>query len=193
VHEHAKKFSMSRSLLPFHAPNPHADVVELLGDCHARIRYFASLAVRLSDGERCPVNAAEAAARIRRYFAEAYPLHVADENESVLPRLLARAPHVAALVERIESEHQRLDAKIPELLGVCDVLERGDTSACCAAVAKLRSLGECMQTLLEAHMTNEESQIFPLLREHLTAEDVGAIRDEFRARRDAAFGTGAHP
>ena len=176
---------MTRSLLQWQAPSPHADVVDLLGDCHARIRYFASLAVRLADGERCPVNAAEAAARIRRYFAEAYPLHVADENESVLPRLLARAPEAAALVERMELEHRRLDAKIPELLTVCETLEHGEPGACCAAVAKLRSLGECMHTLLEAHMTNEESLIFPLLREHLTPEDVVAIREEFRARREA--------
>lgn len=178
--------SFRRSLTPFQAPNPHADVVELLGDCHARIRYFASLAVRLSDGEACPVNACEASARILRYFTESYPLHVADEDESVLPRLLARAPETAPLIERMELEHRRLDAKIPELLEVCVALERGEAKECCAALAKLRSLGEAMHTLLEAHMENEETLIFPLLREHLTPEDVDAIRAEFRARREAA-------
>lgn len=180
-----------RSLLPWQAPSPHADVTDLLGDCHARIRYFTSLAMRLGDGERCPLNACESSERIRRYFTEAYPLHVADEDESVLPRLLARAPEAAPLVERMELEHRRLDAKIPELLALCETLENGEPNACCAAVAKLRSLGECVHTLLEAHMENEERMIFPLLRQHLTAEDVAAIREEFRARRADAPESGS--
>ena len=109
---------------------------------------------------------------------------VADEDESVLPRLRARYPEAGPLIERMETEHRRLDTKLPELIGVCETLEHGEASACCAAVAKLRSLGECMHTLLEAHMENEESLIFPLLRQHLTADDVNAIRDEFRMRRE---------
>lgn len=179
-----------RSLLPWQAPSPHADVVELVGDCHARIRYFSSLAVRLGEGEKCPVNASEAAARIRRYFLEAYPLHLADEEESILPRLRSRAPEVSAVIERLKSEHERLDRKIPELIAICEALENGDSTACCAAVSKLRSLGECLHTLLEAHLDNEENLLFPLIRKYLTPEDVSAIREEFRARRDSVSSAG---
>ena len=54
---------------------------------------------------------------------------------------------------------------------------------CRAAVAKLRSLGECVHTLLDAHLGNEEHQLFPLLRDRLTQDDVAAIRAEFASRR----------
>jgi hemerythrin-like domain-containing protein len=159
----------------------------MLGDCHARIRYFASLALRLAEGEACPVDAREAAARIRRYFTEAYPLHVADEHDSILPRLRTRVPDCEPLLTRLENEHRCLDTKLPELLAVCEKLESGAEEECAAAVAKLRSLGECVQTLLDAHLTNEESHLFPLIRERLTPEDRDAIRDEFRARRELAM------
>lgn len=181
----AVTLKQSRSLLPWDPPSNCACVSDLLADCHARIRYFADLAVRLAEGESCPVDAAEAAARIRRYFTEAYPLHLADEHDSVLPRLRARAPEVEPLLQRLELEHRCLDAKLPELLDVCDGLESGDATRCREAVQKLRMLGECMHTLLYAHLENEEQQLFPLLREKLTAEDVDAIRGEFRERRAA--------
>jgi hemerythrin-like domain-containing protein len=177
--------AMTRSLLAWQPPHPHAHVADLLADCHARIRYFASLAVRICD-ECCPVDAREAAARIRRYFVEAYPLHVADEHESILPRLRARAPESEPMLQKLESEHRCLESKLPELLALCDALEHGDEAACKSAVAKLRSLGECMHTLLDAHLDNEEQNLFPLLREKLTEEDVAAIRGEFRARRDSS-------
>lgn len=180
---------MKRSLLPWQTPSPHACVADLLADCHARIRYFASLAVCIADGESCPLDAREAAKRIRSYFTEAYPLHIADEHDSVLPRIRARAPDAEALLQKLEQEHRCLDSKLPELLAICDALINGDESACKCAVARLRNLGECVHTLLDAHLDNEERLLFPLLRERLTREDVEAIREEFRARREALEGS----
>lgn len=175
---------MRRSLLPWQALSAHACIADMLADCHARIRYFASLAVRISEGESCPVDAREAAERIRRYFTEAYPLHLADEHDSVLPRLRARAPEAEAILQRLELEHRCLESKVPELLAVCDLLCSDDPTCCKQAVARLRNLGECVHTLLDAHLENEERQLFPLIREKLTSEDVAAIRDEFKARRE---------
>lgn len=67
---------------------PTTDLVALLMDCHARIRHFAKLAHRIGvDLEATPANRSEACLAVERYFTEALPLHVQDEEESILPRL----------------------------------------------------------------------------------------------------------
>jgi hypothetical protein len=53
------------------------DVVDMLAACHERIRTFSTMACAIASGG----DVREAAAAVRRYFAEAYPLHVADEEE----------------------------------------------------------------------------------------------------------------
>src|SRR5512140_1897216 len=64
------------------------DAVDMLLACHQRIRNFTGIALRLAEveGAGAPeiANAAEA---VHRYYAIALPLHEADENESVYPRL----------------------------------------------------------------------------------------------------------
>jgi hypothetical protein len=77
------------------APRPAAGAVELLLECHERIRHFARLALKLAGTRDLPpAEVAEAAAAVRRYFAEALPLHAADEEESMMPRLRGRDPAV---------------------------------------------------------------------------------------------------
>ena len=63
------------------------DLVSLLLECHHRIRGFSALGVEL--GTRADLPAADVVQgceRVERYFGEALPLHVADEEESLLPR-----------------------------------------------------------------------------------------------------------
>jgi hypothetical protein len=68
-----------------------SDIVDLLLECHERIRSFIGLAGRLANcGPVSDTEVSDAAARVVRYFSESLPLHVADEEESILPRLLGR-------------------------------------------------------------------------------------------------------
>jgi hypothetical protein len=50
------------------------DVVDLLASCHERIRKFSAMACAIANGQG--TDRREAAGAVRRYFAEAYPLHV---------------------------------------------------------------------------------------------------------------------
>src|SRR6516164_5551174 len=70
----------------------NSDIVDLLSECHDRIRAFTGLAGRLaSSGSVSDNEIRDAAGQLVRYFSESLPLHVADEEESILPRLRGRS------------------------------------------------------------------------------------------------------
>src|SRR4051812_19767490 len=85
--------------------------------CHERMRAFLTLAARVAAGDAPGPDIAEAASRLHRYFTVSLPLHVADEEQSIEPRLLAHVPALAAPIARMHDEHastQRLlDALTP--------------------------------------------------------------------------------
>ena len=90
----------------------------MLQDCHARIRHFTQLSRTLAEARAASqTQVAEAAEAIFRYFKYALPLHEADENETLYPRLHDVAPlgtplrdAARAMVEQHQSD-LRTDAK----------------------------------------------------------------------------------
>src|SRR5262245_34207953 len=96
-------------LTPLHPSAPQraaGDLVELLLDCHRRIRRFVSSARHLADAEAVTdAEAREAAATTARYFTVALPLHVRDEEESIVPRLAGRDPQVDAALREMARQH----------------------------------------------------------------------------------------
>ena len=70
-------------------PGKHAapgDAVDLLLECHARIRHFLALARRLGEARgESPTALSDTAAQVHRYFTLALPLHAQDEEEVILP------------------------------------------------------------------------------------------------------------
>jgi hypothetical protein len=101
------------------------DALDLLLACHGRIRSFTSLAVTLAGGRGlADAEVAEAAGAVARYFGVALPLHVADEDESLMPRLLA-APAARALDEPLrtmEREHVEIEAHLAAFVPVWEEL-----------------------------------------------------------------------
>src|SRR5262245_13477398 len=82
------------------------DLVDLLLDCHRRIRRFASTARHLADADAVTdAEAREASAATARYFTVALPLHVRDEEDSIVPRLLGRDPQVDAALREMSRQH----------------------------------------------------------------------------------------
>ena len=75
-------------------PDPISeDAVDLLLSCHYRIRHFTALAARLAEATAAPPDQIEqTAASVARYFRIALPLHKADEDGSIYPRLCQAAP-----------------------------------------------------------------------------------------------------
>ena len=138
------------------------DVVDLLLACHERIRSFIATARRIATSTG---DAREPAGQVRRYFAEAFPLHVADEEE------------LLAIPQRIHDDHVAHAPMIDRLVAMCAAIEQGG-----AVPAELAPLAEQLEHELAEHLAIEERDVFPAIRALPEAERV-RIRDAIRARR----------
>ncbi len=101
-------------------PAAPGDAVDLLLECHQRIRAFLDLAGLLGRPGHEPAEvAADAALRVHRYFALALPLHARDEEESIAPRLRGLDAAVDAELATMIGEHRDHQGPLLELVGAC--------------------------------------------------------------------------
>jgi iron-sulfur cluster repair protein YtfE (RIC family) len=149
----------------------------LLLDCHARIRSFAQLAVRLAEAEATDSDLTDAAARVHRYFTQALPLHVADEEQSLAPRLRRFAPDSAEALAAMEREHHAHHGLLARLLPAWHALS-SDPQLRRDTLTDARRL----QIELEEHLAAEERLIIPAMA-RLPEEEARAMVVEMRARR----------
>ena len=160
--------------------------VELLLGCHARIREFTALAARVASEEAASdADVADAARRVHRYHAVALPLHQADEEMSIAPRLEPIAPPALRhALSEMRRQHVELDETLASLLRLWEQLavEPGRRSE--MAPAMLRGVTR-MQGLWAQHLSVEEEVIFPELSRVLDAAQLASIAEEMRARRSA--------
>ena len=160
------------------------DIVDALLECHQRIRYFVGLAVAVGEGGDLPAaEVAEAGAGVERYFTQALPLHVRDEEESLAPRLTGLTPELDRALGEMAAEHEAHGPALAELLGAVKALrerplDRGLRLRLATAAATLREA-------FEAHLRLEEAQIFPALRGLLPEATRVTLLAELRARRQS--------
>lgn len=155
--------------------------------CHQRIRRFTALALRLGepgepqgeDGDR-----AAAAAAVQRYFEVALPLHAADEDESLRPRLLAAgaSPEAERALTVMAAEHREIEALLAEAVPLWRELAQAPERHEALRPALLR-VARPLDVLFQRHLQAEEAIIFPLLRRALDADALAQIRGELRQRR----------
>jgi hypothetical protein len=141
-------------------PTSDEPLDELLA-CHQRIRDMIALARRLAGAADAPADEVAAAAlRVRRYFVEALPRHVEDEEASLLPRLRGRGDALDAALTAMHDQHGAQGPLEHALIALCDELAADGV-----------------------HLAGEEGVVFPALAA-LPDADRRAIRAEMRARRD---------
>jgi iron-sulfur cluster repair protein YtfE (RIC family) len=162
-------------------PPPGDSAVGLLLDCHGRIRTFSDLAVRLARADASDHEIRDAAARVHRYFTVALPLHVADEDETLQPRLASRAPDLLAALDIVTREHREAEEWLTELQPIWEALAR-DPAQAALRLSTATPAGR-LQGLLERHLLREEEQLFPALTQVFSPAEERAIVEEFRARR----------
>lgn len=154
------------------------DAVDLLLECHERIRRHCRGLLALAElTDRSAAPARETAARCARYFHEALPLHAADEEESVFPRL---APD--AHTEQLSAEHVEIEAAIPPLVAALRAIADGEPPAAgfeAQPAAGFEAQARAFSALMLAHIAREEEFLFPRARA-LPSEEI--VR-EIRARR----------
>jgi len=158
------------------------DVVDLLIECHGRIRRFLVLAHRLAEAAGCPEpELRDTARQIARYFAESFPLHVADEDQTLAPRLAGLGGDVDRALATMAVDHRVHQPSIARLIALCVAI--GDDPSRRAALSdELARIAADLAASLESHLELEERVIFPCLR-RLPAADRAAIGAALRDRR----------
>ncbi|MBF5045739.1 hemerythrin domain-containing protein [Aggregicoccus sp. 17bor-14] len=179
------------------SPSPAAGggpVAARLRECHERIRRFCAMAVRLAGAAPAvkPAEVVDAARQLQRYFATALPLHVADEDGTVLPRLLAAdaGPEVREALERMEREHRDIDAALPALLDAWDALQH-EPAQLAARARTLLAASVRLEEALLAHLELEERVILPALDAQVPLAEQAPMVEEMKARRALAPAGGA--
>ena len=159
------------------------DLWGLLLACHERIRSFIALA--RAAGERSDASASEvrdACLRVERYFTEALPLHVRDEEESLIPRLGGHSPELDRNLLTMKEEHVAHDRTLGALLrAVSAVL---DDPGAPENRAELVAAADALGREFTEHLQLEEAVVFPEARRFLTPASQADIMYELRRRRE---------
>lgn len=164
------------------------DAFSLLLGCHDRIRHFTEVGMRLAQSPQAPaIDRAEAARAVLRYYTVALPLHEADENESVYPRLKRALPpgELAHANQEMVDQHIGIDVTIAELVPMWRQIEREPQSQE-ELEQRLRLRTEHLRSLWNAHLALEEERVIPAMRRYLGAEELSQIAQEMRDRRQPA-------
>lgn len=164
-----------------------ADLVGLLLECHERIRSFVRMAAEIGRrGDLTHAEVVEGCDACTRYFTQAFPLHVEDEEQSVLPRLEGCDAALDAALEEMQAEHESHLPLLASLLEDLRVVKEDPGAA--TTRARLHATATQLAEAFERHLSREEQVIFPALRARWTQETEAEAMRELRARRQS----GAH-
>ena len=106
--------------------------------------------------------------------------HHRREDDVILPAIVERAPHTAGLFDGLGDDHVHLDATMAAIGAAITADDRPALSAAATGFA----------ALLDAHLTREESVVFPAIVEHVGGEAFGRIERQINAdvsMRDLSF------
>src|SRR4051812_18806614 len=166
---------------PGTAPAPtFDDPFGMLIACHARMRRQLGTLTRLQ--RHLPEHGADAEARsaasaILKYFDHAAANHHADEEASLLPRVLERAPELLSVISGIGADHRALERHWRKLRPLLSGIAAGRNEGLPPALVH----SVCESYL--AHLDREEARLFPAAQACLDAATVTEIGREFAARR----------
>lgn len=159
-----------------------SDLVGHLLECHERIRRFVTLATKVGGGDGGDGEVADACAAVERYFERALPLHIEDEELSILPRLRGKRADVDDALRTMEAQHQAHGPLIDEMLAASRSVRESPPDA--PRRERLRLAAVALAAEFAPHLELEERVVFPAVRGVLDAEAHAQIRAEQRARRE---------
>lgn len=165
-----------------HDEAPHEDLVGLLDTCHGKIRSFAALAREAAVRKDAPdEHIVKACIDVDRYFRVALPLHVADEEQSIRPRLRALSPELDSALDVMVDQHEQHSPKLERLLRA--LAEVRDDPKRQSARDELATTAAELMDEFEVHLTLEERVIFPAIRELMPRDIQAEVISELRERR----------
>lgn len=170
----------TRLLHPAPAPS-FDDPLGMLLACHGRMRRQLGTLTRLS--RHLPQHGVDADARnaamaVVRYFDRAAPDHHADEDLSLMPRVVARIPEMAPLAAVLRTTHERLELRWRKVRPLLSSIAVGRNQA-----LPLRLVDDLCSDY-ESHLAQEESQVLPRAQGVLDVAVLAEIGREFAQRRE---------
>jgi hypothetical protein len=115
---------------------------------------------------------------IERYFTQALPRHVADEDTDIAPRLAGRDREIDDALAIGTAEHVEHEPLVARLVAICGELAREPARR----APDLADVAAELDARFATHLEREERVIFPAIRA-LPQADQDAIRAAMRARR----------
>lgn len=160
-----------------------SDPLGLFVECHERIRRFCRLAVRIATEPAPDEDVKDAAFAVHRYFHRALPLHIEDEDLSLLPRLEAVGDaEVKQALEQMSDEHEPIDRRIRALIPSWRLLSERPAELS-AMKSELFEQADAIEKLMLPHLVHEETVIFPAARRLLSKESLAELAAQMRDRR----------
>jgi iron-sulfur cluster repair protein YtfE (RIC family) len=166
------------------AHQPAEDAVDLLIGCHQRIRHFTAAAVKLAHAQAASHDEIrQAASAVYRYYSVSLPLHEADEEDTVRPRLDPIAgERVRHALLAMADQHQGIYDFVERLVPLLQLLER-NPGALPQVGGEMCSLTSALDEIFRAHLELEEAVIFPAIRETLPEDTRAEMLAEMQQRR----------
>ncbi len=167
------------------SPNAQS-AVELLVACHQRIRHFSQVAVKLAHAQGKPeAEIVQAAEGLFRYFTVALPLHEADENISIHPRLRRAVPAgelAGPAADAMVDQHLAIDELVERLVPLWVIL-RADPAKLPLIAGEMCAAAGRLSEIFDIHLKMEEETIFPAMEKYLSEAELGEIVREMQERR----------
>src|SRR5664279_1267783 len=176
---------MFNQITPARSPEqPLEDAVDLLNGCHQRIRHFTGVATKLSHAQGATFDEIrQASAAVYRYYSISLPLHEADEEDTLRPRLDRVADErVRHALLAMADQHMAIDELIERLLPLLRLLEQNPESQAQLG-GEMCSLTKTLDEVFRAHLELEEAVIFPAINELLPEGARTAMLTEMQQRR----------
>jgi hemerythrin-like domain-containing protein len=160
---------------------------EMLHACHERVQRMLALLDRLRrhvDARGADEQARQAARDVLRYFDQAAPQHHLDEENHVIPRLLASGDGaLVGLGTRLRADHLAMEAAWSRARPVLDSLAQGGMAR---FDADAHRAFDDFTSLYASHIEAEESAAFPAAQGRMDATAVQAMSQDMMRRRGVA-------
>jgi pyridoxamine-phosphate oxidase len=159
--------------------------IAVLKHCHDKIRkQITTMQNLLSHLAQYGANfdAQQGAKAVLQYFNKAAHLHHEDEEQDLMPMLLASAQDedaalLQALVPEILADHRRMDLAWEQLKSPLEAIAAGGAAALSAA--DVASFADAYH----AHMAKEEGQLAPMAKRIFSAAQMAQLGEAMQRRR----------
>jgi hemerythrin-like domain-containing protein len=127
--------------------------------------------------------------RAMLFYVDEFPerLHHTKESQLLFPKVRARCPQLAPVLDQLDADHALGEASIRELEHRMLAYEvMGESRRAAFETALARYVDNYLK-----HMALEDSTILPAARQHLSADDWAELDKAFDANRDPLTGHAA--